>query len=58
MCGAGDPALKDGLGIHTYACDKSMEKQAFYSADGDLLIVPQKGSLFITTEFGRMLVES
>jgi homogentisate 1,2-dioxygenase len=40
MCGAGDPAMKDGLGIHTYGCDTSMDKQAFYSADGDMLIVP------------------
>ena len=57
MCGAGDPSMKDGLGIHTYSCDLSMEKTAFYSSDGDMLIVPQKGDLFITTEFGRMLVK-
>jgi homogentisate 1,2-dioxygenase len=40
MCGAGDPAMKNGLAIHTYSCDTSMDKQAFYSADGDMLIVP------------------
>ena len=28
----------------------------FYTSDGDLLIVPQKGSLKITTEFGKMIV--
>jgi homogentisate 1,2-dioxygenase len=56
MCGAGDPAMKDGLGIHTYSCDTSMGKVAFYSADGDMLIVPQTGTLMITTEFGRMSV--
>lgn len=57
MCGAGDPAMKDGLGIHGYVCNTSMHKTAFYSADGDLLIVPQEGKLFVTTEFGRLTVE-
>lgn len=27
-----------------------------YSADGDLLIVPQLGALRVTTEFGKLLV--
>ena len=31
--------------------------QAFYSSDGDLLIVPQQGTLHITTEFGLLCVE-
>lgn len=34
-----------------------MENKAFYSADGDMLIVPQKGTLYVTTEFGKILVE-
>jgi homogentisate 1,2-dioxygenase len=34
-----------------------MRQRAFYSADGELLIVPQQGRLRITTEFGRMSVE-
>ena len=57
MCGAGDPAMKDGLGIHVYACNQNMYKTAMYSSDGDFLIVPQEGTLFITTEFGRMTVK-
>ena len=28
----------------------------FYNSDGDLLIVPQKGALHVTTEMGRMAV--
>ena len=31
--------------------------RCFQDADGDLLIVPQQGTLGITTEFGRMTVE-
>lgn len=34
-----------------------MGKTATYSADGDILIVPQEGTLFITTEMGRMTVK-
>lgn len=55
--GAGDPTIKEGLGMYIYAAGKSMsENSAFYSADGDLLIVAQEGSLDIRTEFGWMLV--
>ena len=34
-----------------------MGKTAFYSSDGDFLIVPQEGTLYITTEFGKMTVK-
>ena len=57
MCGAGDPALKDGLGIHVYSFNQNMGKTAFYSSDGDFLIVPQHGTLYVSTEFGRLIVE-
>jgi len=56
-CGVGCPELKTGMGIHTYSCNASMDKDsAFYSADGDFLIVPQKGNLDITTELGKLYV--
>lgn len=55
--GAGDPTMKSGIGIYIYAAGKSMdEKSAYYSADGDLLIVAQDGDLDIRTEFGWLLV--
>lgn len=57
-CGAGDPSLKEGISIYTYAANKSMGKKSFYSADGDMLIVPQVGSLFIRTEMGKLQVDS
>ena len=56
VAGAGDPTLKHGLGIILYAAGKDMGKEAFYSADGDFLIVPQHGVLDIQTELGRLLV--
>ena len=57
VAGAGDPRTRNGLAIHIYSCNTSMDQEAFYSADGDFLIVPQTGSLDITTEFGKMKVE-
>ncbi|KAI9748816.1 MAG: phosphatidylethanolamine N-methyltransferase [Chaenotheca gracillima] len=57
VAGAGEPTLKQGIGIMIFAAGKDMpEKQAFYSADGDLLIVPQHGVLDIQTELGPLLV--
>lgn len=55
--GAGDPQMKQGIGIYIYAAGASMpEKTAFYSADGDFLIVPQHGVLDIRTELGNILL--
>ncbi|KAH8161319.1 hypothetical protein CIB48_g6940 [Xylaria polymorpha] len=57
VAGAGDPTLKQGIGIYIYAAGKSMDdRSAFYSADGDLLIVAQEGTLDIRTELGWLLV--
>ncbi|XP_046969576.1 homogentisate 1,2-dioxygenase [Vanessa cardui] len=56
VCGAGDPRSRHGIAIHVFLCNTSMDKSAFYSSDGDLLIVPQQGILHITTEFGKMVV--
>jgi homogentisate 1,2-dioxygenase len=57
VAGAGDPTMKQGIGIYIYAAGSSMpEKTAFYSADGDFLIVPQHGVLDIRTELGQLLV--
>ncbi|CAA6671546.1 unnamed protein product [Spirodela intermedia] len=56
VCGAGSSFLRHGYAIHMYAANKSMVDCAFCNADGDFLIVPQKGRLWIKTEFGRMQV--
>ncbi|GAM36437.1 hypothetical protein TCE0_018r05528 [Talaromyces pinophilus] len=53
VAGAGSPELKDGLGIYIFSAGKDMGKNdAFYSSDGDFLIVPQHGDLDIQTELG------
>lgn len=56
ICGAGSVSSKNGLAVHIYTCSISMGDTCLANADGDFLIVPQQGALFISTEFGRMLV--
>ncbi len=52
----GDARLQRGIGVHIYAANQSMTRY-FYDADGDLLIVPQQGTLLIKTEFGILQVK-
>lgn len=38
VCGAGDSRARNGIAIHIYACNKSMEDSCLYNSDGDFLI--------------------
>ena len=53
--GNGSVAEQTGVAIHLYAATADMAC-AFFSADGELLIVPQEGRLRIDTELGRIEV--
>ncbi|ESO03674.1 hypothetical protein HELRODRAFT_185625 [Helobdella robusta] len=57
IAGAGDPRTRSGLAIHVYLCNASMKDSAFYNSDGHFLLVPQQGTLYIKTEFGKLTVE-
>lgn len=57
VAGAGEPATKNGVAIYNYSANVSMGKEAFYNSDGDFLIVPHKGTLFVTTELGKLVVK-
>ena len=50
--GNGEADADAGVGIHMYAANRSMTDRVFYSADGELLIVPQQGAHRFVTEFG------
>ena len=52
---SGDARAQTGLGVHLYAASRSMTR-VFYNADGELLIVPQAGTLTLKTEFGVLAV--
>lgn len=56
LAGAGDCTTKGGLAVHIYTATKSMENKSFYNSDGDMLIVPQQGTLTIQTEMGWLEV--
>jgi homogentisate 1,2-dioxygenase len=57
MGGNGDAAAQAGVAIHIYAANESMRSRFFYTADGELLIVPQQGGLSVATELGRVEVK-
>ncbi len=57
MAGNGGSDAHAGVGIHLYAANRSMQGRYFYSADGELLIVPQQGRLHIATELGVLELE-
>ena len=52
VAGNGSPAAQSGCAIHLYAANRDMGDRYFYSADGELLVVPQQGRLHIATEMG------
>src|SRR6185503_2349316 len=54
LCGAGSASSRRGFAFHVYAANRSMDSRAFYSADGDLLIMPERGALTIATELGPL----
>jgi len=49
---AGDAGAQAGMASHIYVATRSMVDEYFYNADGELLFVPQQGSLRLCTEFG------
>jgi len=48
----GDPESLSGVTFSTYACTRSHANQVFFSADGEMLIIPDTGGLRLFTEFG------
>ncbi|OYO29013.1 homogentisate 1,2-dioxygenase [Janthinobacterium sp. PC23-8] len=57
MAGHGSAAAQSGCAIHLYAANRDMQGRYFYSADGELLIVPQQGRLQLRTELGVIDIE-
>ena len=51
---AGDVHTQTGMAVHTYVATTPMVDEYFCNADGELLIVPDMGSLAIFTELGRL----
>lgn len=52
MTTAGDVNCQTGMAAHIYLATASMRNEYFYSADSELLIIPQQGQLRFETELG------
>ncbi|ATQ55088.1 homogentisate 1,2-dioxygenase [Paracoccus yeei] len=54
---AGDVNIQVGMASHVYLVTRSMQDEYFFSADSELLIVPQEGKLRFCTELGVIDLE-
>ncbi len=57
LAGSGDAASQSGIAVHVYRANRSMKDRYFYSADGELMFVPQQGAVLLATELGRLEVQ-
>ncbi|MCW3476530.1 homogentisate 1,2-dioxygenase [Limobrevibacterium gyesilva] len=55
MAANADGAYADGVSVHVYRANRSMQR-IFWNADAEMLIVPQLGRLLVATEMGRLQV--
>ncbi|WP_406380451.1 homogentisate 1,2-dioxygenase [Streptomyces sp. NBC_01618] len=55
--GNGDATQRTGMAVHLYHADASMTDRVFSDADGELLIVPERGGLLLRTELGLLRAE-
>jgi homogentisate 1,2-dioxygenase len=56
ICGNGSPAAQSGTALHIYRVTVPMTDRFFLDADGELLILPDTGTLLVSTELGRLRV--
>ncbi|WP_428927806.1 homogentisate 1,2-dioxygenase [Marinibacterium sp. SX1] len=57
MTTAGDVNTQVGMASHVYLVTRSMQDEYFYSADSELLVVPQEGRIRFATELGLIDLE-
>ncbi len=55
MTTAGDVNTQVGMAAHIYLVTESMKNAYFYSADSEILVVPQEGKLRFATELGILV---
>lgn len=56
MLHARRPQDLEGCALHVYRATRSMDDRLFVNADGEMLIIPQQGTLDVQTELGRLEV--
>jgi homogentisate 1,2-dioxygenase len=50
----GEARAQQGIAIHIYSVGRTMETRFFYNADGEMLLVPERGALRLHTEMGLL----
>jgi homogentisate 1,2-dioxygenase len=56
VAGNGDIRTRGGMAVHLYAANRSMTDRYFVDADGELLFVPEQGTVVLRTELGPLVV--
>ena len=56
MLNARAPEELEGCAVHIYRASKGMDRRVFVDADGELVIIPQHGTIELQTELGRLEV--
>jgi homogentisate 1,2-dioxygenase len=56
MLHARAPEELEGCAVHIYRASKGMDRRVFVDADGELVIIPQHGTIELQTELGRLEV--
>jgi len=51
---AREPEVFEGCALHLYRASKSMDRRVLVDADGELVIIPQQGTIELQTELGRL----
>ncbi len=54
--GNGDIKTRNGMAVHQYAANASMENRYLVDSDGELLFVPELGAIILHTELGPLRV--
>jgi homogentisate 1,2-dioxygenase len=54
LAGSGQPAAQAGVAVHIYRANRDMRARYFWNADGELMFVPQQGTLLLFTELGKL----
>jgi homogentisate 1,2-dioxygenase len=57
IAGSCEPAAQAGLAVHVYRANRPMRARYFYDADGELMLVPQQGTLSLFTELGVLEIK-
>ncbi|MET7770580.1 homogentisate 1,2-dioxygenase [Nocardia sp. NPDC005366] len=52
----GSALQRQGIAVHMYYATETMRDRYFGDADGELLVLPQRGRLVLHTEFGKLAV--